>query len=213
MDCTGSDGSATDEAQLTVQSSPGITVSITPSTATLTSGGSIQFSAVVTGDTSNQGVSWTASLGSPPVPSSTNPLVATYTAPNVQQNTNVQIVATSVADATASASATVTVTPGTGGSCTAYPPPQITVSPGDITIPPGSSQIFTATIVGGTLANPAVIWSLQAGIGVTDPGTITSQSADTALYQAPNSSLATAQIIATSVQCPSIVGYATVEVH
>src|SRR5712692_5647074 len=77
-----------------------VSVSISPTSATVPSGGTQQFTATVTG-TSNAGVTWTATKGT--VTSS-----GLYTAPTVTSNTTAAVTATSVADPTKSASATAT---------------------------------------------------------------------------------------------------------
>ncbi len=79
----------------------GVAVSISPTTANVTSGGTQQFGATVTGST-NTAVTWTASAGS--ISSS-----GLFTAPTASTNATVTVTATSVADSTKSASASVTV--------------------------------------------------------------------------------------------------------
>jgi hypothetical protein len=78
-----------------------VTVTVSPTTANVTSGGTQQFTATVTSST-NTAVTWTASAGS--ISSS-----GLFTAPIVSSDTSVTVVATSVADPTKSASASVTV--------------------------------------------------------------------------------------------------------
>ncbi|MBV9146090.1 MAG: choice-of-anchor D domain-containing protein, partial [Acidobacteria bacterium] len=78
---------------------PPISVSIAPTTASLQTGGTQQFTATVTG-TSNTAVTWTATGG-------TVTTGGLYTAPNT--NGTYTMTATSVADTTKSASATVNV--------------------------------------------------------------------------------------------------------
>ncbi|MGC2329987.1 MAG: hypothetical protein WA581_00905 [Candidatus Acidiferrales bacterium] len=95
-------------ANLTIDS--GIRVQVTPLTAIISSSESFQFTATVTGPTSDRGVSWT--LGQPGV---TNPPAlgtissgGLYTAPGMPPGA-VTVTATSSADPTESGSATVTV--------------------------------------------------------------------------------------------------------
>ncbi len=78
-----------------------ISVSVTPTTATVASGGTEQFSAQVT-NTTNTAVTWSATSG-------TVSTAGLFTAPIVTVTTTVTVKATSVADNTKSASATVTV--------------------------------------------------------------------------------------------------------
>ena len=80
-----------------------VTVSVSPTTATVASGNTQQFSATVKGS-SNTKVTWSASSGS--VSDG-----GMFTAPQVTKNTTVTVTATSKADVNAKASATVTVTP------------------------------------------------------------------------------------------------------
>jgi hypothetical protein len=87
---------------ITVAGESEVTVSVSPSTTTVASAGSMQFTAQVT-NTSNVGVTWTASTGK--ISSSGD-----YTAPSVTSNTNATVTATSTADSSKSASATLTIT-------------------------------------------------------------------------------------------------------
>jgi hypothetical protein len=83
-----------------------ITISISPTTATVASAGTQQFSAQIT-NTSNTAVTWSATSGSV----STTGL---FTAPTVTATKTVTVTATSVADNTKSSSATVTVNTAAG---------------------------------------------------------------------------------------------------
>ena len=78
-----------------------ISVSVSPNTATVASGGTAQFSAQVT-NTSNTAVTWSATSG-------TVSTAGLFTSPTVTATKTVTVTATSVADNTKSASATVTV--------------------------------------------------------------------------------------------------------
>jgi hypothetical protein len=84
-------------------SSHGITISISPSSATIASNGKQQFTASLSG-TANTSVTWSASAGT--ISSS-----GAFTTPKVTSTTSVTITATSVANASSHAAATVTVTP------------------------------------------------------------------------------------------------------
>ena len=83
-----------------------ISVSVSPTTATVASGGTEQFSAQVT-NTSNTAVTWSATSG-------TVSTTGLFTAPSVIATKTVTVTATSVADKTKSASATVTVNSAAG---------------------------------------------------------------------------------------------------
>jgi hypothetical protein len=87
---------------LTVVPAATVGVSVTPAIATVTSSGTMQFTALVT-NTSNVGVTWSASRGSI---SSTG----LYQAPSVTANTSDTITATSSADSTKSGRGAITVT-------------------------------------------------------------------------------------------------------
>ena len=89
-----------------------ISVSVSPTTATMASGGTEQFSAQVT-NTSNTAVTWSATSG-------TVSTTGLFSAPTVIATKTVTVTATSVADKTKSASATVTVT-ATAGILTLNP--------------------------------------------------------------------------------------------
>lgn len=130
---------------LTVNKSTAVSVAISPTTATVSSGGTQQFGATVS-NTSNTAVTWTASAGKV----SPNGL---FTAPTVKSNTTIVVTATSVADATKSASATVTVTAAQGVS--------IMISPTTLSLNSGASYQFTATVT--NTSNTAVTWMASAG--------------------------------------------------
>jgi len=104
---------------------PSVPVSISPTAATVASGGTQQFTATVTGST-NTAVTWTATAGS--VSSS-----GLFTAPIVGANTTVTVTATSQANPAQSASATVTVT---------APPPPNTFG-----------YAVQGTLIGATMSN------------------------------------------------------------
>lgn len=148
---------------LTLTVAAAVAVSITPTTASVTSGGSTQFTALVT-NTSNVGVTWSASLG-------TISSAGLYQAPTVTGNTTVTVTVTSVVDSTKSAKATVTVT---------ATPVSITTT-SLITGTAGSAYSNNLYATGGTLP---YTWSLAsgslpAGITVQSGGSIsgtTSQS-------------------------------------
>ena len=119
-----------------------VAVSLTPGSASLTAGGTQQFTATVTG-TSNTAVTWSASGGS--ISAS-----GLYTAPATAGAYTVT--ATSAADPTKSASATVTVS---------MPVVAVSISPVSLSISVGGTQQFTATVTG--TSNTAVTWSASGG--------------------------------------------------
>src|SRR5205823_1840870 len=116
-----------------VTTPPPVSVSISPVSASLQTGGTQQFTATVTGST-NTSVTWSATGGT----ISTSGL---FTAPGTAGSYSVK--ATSVVDTTKSASAVVTVT--------APPPPVVvSVSPTSAGVQAGGTQQFTATVTGTT---------------------------------------------------------------
>ena len=177
---------------------PGIAVSVTPNTATVQAGATAQFTATVTNDSSNKGVTWTVSCLSTPcgtvLPSTTASGVATtYTAPATPpaSNLTVTITAISVANTSALTSAVVSV-------------PAITVSaaPGGALLPVNIAQPFTAT-VNNDQANTGVTWTLtQSGTACSPAcGTISSTrsaSGTPITYTAPATVPATSTVTLTA---------------
>ncbi len=85
---------------------------------------------------------------------------------------------------------------------TPSPSISVTVTPNSITLSPGTTQAFTATVTGTT--NTAVAWSVQESVG----GTIDSMG----LYTAPQNSSGTFHVVATSLANPASMGIAAVTV-
>jgi len=142
---------------------PAISVAVSPTTATLIGGASQTFTATVSNDTANAGVTWTASTG-------TVTSAGVYTAPAVITGTSATVTATSKTDTTKSASATITLTP-----------ISVAVSPTTVTLIGGATQTFTATVTADG-ANAGVTWTASTGTvtsaGVyTAPAVITGTSA------------------------------------
>ena len=170
----------------TVSSSPPpVAVSISPTSATLSTGGQQQFTAYVSG-TSNTAVTWSATGG-------TVTTSGLYTAPGTAGTYTVT--ATSAADTTKSASASVTVSQASQVS--------VSVSPTAVSMNQGAQQQFTATVVG--TSNTGVNWSLISGSGtVSSSGLFTApnkQESDTvqAQSQADTTKTATATVTVPAV--------------
>ena len=125
-----------------------ISVSVSPSAATVASGGTQQFSAQVT-NTSNTAVTWSATSG-------TVSTTGLFTAPTVTATKTVTVTATSVADNTKSASATVTVNVA-AGILTLNP---TSINFGSVTVGQ-TSPVLTTTLT--NTGNPGVTWSATAG--------------------------------------------------
>ena len=139
-------------ATVSVSAAPVVAVSISPGLASVSTGGTQQFTASVTGN-SNTAVTWSATGGSITA-------AGLYTAGSSGGNFTVK--ATSVADSTKSASASVTVN--------APPVVAVTISPVSASMLSGGSQQFKATVTGSS--NTAVNWSATAG-SVTTAGLYT----------------------------------------
>lgn len=127
------------------QSGDGVAVNVTPSSATLSSGGNQQFTATVTG-TANSGVTWSATTGS--VNSS-----GLYTAPTVNSTTTATVTATSQADPSQSASAAITINPAQGQSL------QITTGG----LSQGQQGEFYSAAFSATGGTQPYSWSVSAG--------------------------------------------------
>lgn len=121
----------------------GVTVAISPTTATVQTGATYQFTATVSGTTST-GVTWTCTGG-------TVSSTGLFTAPTTAGTYTVK--ATSTADTTKSASATVTVT--------AAQTVSVSISPATVSLATGGTQQFTATVSGTT--NTSVTWTCTGG--------------------------------------------------
>ena len=209
------DGSKAASAVITVS---GVQVAISPASGSVATLGTQQFTATVTNDPSNKGVSWSLTQGgancSPgcgTIAPATTPSgsAATYTAPStVPANPNVTVVATSVANTAVSATATVTVTTGVG----------VSVSPGTASVAVTGTQQFTATVTNDP-SNKGVSWTLTQGGAVCSPscGTITSAttaSGSPATYTAPSTIPAnpSVTVVATSAANTTVSATATVTV-
>jgi uncharacterized protein YjdB len=133
-------------------------VSVSPATASMKTGGTISFSATVAGSASNKAVTWHASSGS--ITSA-----GVYTAP-ATAGTSI-VTATSVFDATEVGTATVTVTPVQVTPTVT----SVTVSPATAASTTGGTLPFTATVQ-GTTTNKAVTWTAALG-SITASGAYT----------------------------------------
>jgi len=120
-----------------------IQVYISPTTATVASTLTQQFTDKVTG-TTDVSVKWSATQGS--ISSS-----GLFTAPKVTSDTTVSVTATSLADSTKSATAVVTVTP----------PVSVTISPTSVMMNASKQQVFEATV--SNTQRTQVTWTATAG--------------------------------------------------
>jgi hypothetical protein len=165
-----------------------VSISISPSTVSLSTGGQEQFTANVSG-TSNTAVTWSASGGTV----STSGL---YVAPSTAGTYT--ITAVSAADTTKAASATASVS--------VAPVVSVSVSPTSVAMPQKWQQQFSATVSGSS--NTAVTWSVKQGTGtITQSGLYTAPQAVetdviTATSQADSTKSASATI---TVVAPHVV--------
>src|SRR5438477_5476815 len=190
-------------ATATITVTKGVGVSVSPGTASVAVTDTQLFTATVTNDPSNKGVSWTLTQGgavcspscgtiSPATTASGSP--ATYTAPStVPANPSVTVVATSVANTTVSATATVAVGAAVG----------VSVSPGTANVTVTASQQFTATVANDA-SNKGVSWTLTQGGAVCSPGCGTIAPATTAsgaatTYTAPSAVPTPTQVTVTAI--------------
>jgi hypothetical protein len=188
-----------------------IAVSVTPTTATVVVGKTQTFSATVSNDSANKGVTWALSCatangcGSLSATTSASGTAVTYTAPATAPNpATVTITATSVSDSTKSASATIAI-----GSGSAPPPPpsagvSVTLSQTAATVAVNATTTFTATVTGDP-SNQGVTWTLAGSeCGGPSCGTLSSAASASGtpiVYTAPGTapSPASVTLTATSV--------------
>ena len=141
-----------------------VSVSVSPTTASLVVNGTQQFTATVTFDAHSLGVSWTITSSGTPCPlgcgsvspsSSLSGVAVTYKAPSTVPGGVVTLTATSTTDPTKSASATITVT--------AAPPIIVTF----VMAPPSSLQVTNSAMVSAHVTNDGtsagVDWSVTCG--------------------------------------------------
>jgi hypothetical protein len=167
-----------------------VSITVAPATSSVQTGQTQQFTATVTNDSQNKGVTWAlsgtgcsaAACGALSASSSASGTAITYTAPAAAPApASVTLTASSVADATKSASAAITIT---------APPAAITVtvSPQTASLAVGATQTFAATVTNDT-QNKGVTWTLSgagcsgAACGSVSPASSASGAAVT--YTAP----------------------------
>jgi hypothetical protein len=190
-----------------------VSVSVAPATALMQPGQGMSFTATVTNDSANKGVTWAlsgagcsgAACGSVSSASSASGAPITYTAPASIPSGTVALTATSVADGTKSAGATITIT--------ASPAIVVVVSPMTVSVAPGgATQPFTATLQNDS-QNKGVNWTLSgtscngAACGTVTPSSSASGAAVT--YTSP-ANAGTVTLTATSVSNNSVSAAATI---
>ena len=182
---------------------PQVTVSISPVTAAVSLGATLQFTAVVSNAT-NTGVTWSVNgMAGGNAVTGTISGGGLFTAPqNLPQPATVSIVATSVADSSVSSNtATTTITSDVA----------ITVVPASANIELGAIQSFAAHVTGSGAPNLAVTWTL-AGASCTNAacGTVDVNGNYTAPQILPTNPSVT--LTARSVADPSKSGAAAINV-
>jgi DNA-binding beta-propeller fold protein YncE len=193
-----------------------VAITITPTTASVITNRTQQFSGAVTGN-SNTAITWTLTCAQNVAANTCGSIDATglYTAPatiptvtssgTTTTEPTVTITATAQADTSKTASATLTIITGIS----------ITITPTSATVGTGEFFLFTATVTNpgcNTTSNPTcnnVTWSLSTTL--TGIGTIGST---TGVYTAPSTvpSPSTVIVTATSVTDTSVTATATVTV-
>ncbi|MHB8872169.1 MAG: Ig-like domain-containing protein, partial [Myxococcaceae bacterium] len=169
------DPSKSAQATIIVPPAGGISVSVSPTSATLATLASRQFSAYVSGATNTQ-VSWTVVEGAS---GGTISSTGYYTAPDVPGSYRVSAI--SLADPSRRGYATVNVTSNFN----------VSITPSNTSVGPGGTATFSAVVTGTT--NQAVTWSVVEPAG----GTVTSTGTSTASYTAP-ASVGTYHVVARS---------------
>jgi hypothetical protein len=200
------DSSKSASVALTITPAPVISVAITPSQAqSVAAAGTLQFSATVTNDSGNKGVTWSLSCvqalcGSL---SSTSASSITYTAPaSVAANLAVTLTATSVADSGKSATVAISVAP-------------IVVI--GVSVSPSTSQSvaaagtldFAATVTNDS-GNKGVTWALSCSQAPC--GSLSSTSANSITYTAPASVAANLSVTLTATSVADSSKSATVAI-
>jgi uncharacterized protein YjdB len=173
-----------------VSPAPSITISLSPTSAQIAAGASVQF-VVTVQNSSNPAVTWQVNGipgGSPSVGTITpsGAATASYAAPaNVSSSLMVTVAAVLQADSTTAGSAIVTIDP--------PPAPQTTVSPSNPRVVTGASQQFIATVLN---APQPVIWEVDAVPGGNSTvGLINSSGFYTSPASIPNSGMVTVTAI------------------
>ncbi len=172
-----------------------VSITISPTSAVLSSGATQQFQAHVTGST-NTSVQWQVNgVAGGDTQHGTISSTGLYTAPTTDVSVQITVAAVASADPTKTANATVTVNP-----ITLPPPPPvvaISVSPSSAIMPVNGMLQFTATVTGTD--NTAVTWTVD---GVAGGNSTVGSINSTGLYTAP-SSVGSHTVTATSAADPT----------
>jgi hypothetical protein len=218
-----SDTTKSASATLTITTAPTIGVTVNPPTSTVSVGGTQVFSATVSNDPQNKGVTWTLSgvgctsntnlCGKISATFSASGQNITYMAPATAPSPMaVTLTATSVADVTKSEEANITVS--------TMPVLQVLISPATANVPITTKQKFTAT-VRNDAKNQGVTWQLlgsacEGVASLTTCGVLSNSTPTATTYSAPNavpvSGPPTITLQATSVSDPTQTGSALITI-
>lgn len=181
-----------------------IVVSITSPTSapTIQAGQTVNITAAVSNDSSNQGVTWSVSGGG--TLSNQTSTTVTYNAPaSVAGNTIVTVKATSAADSSDSTTLTITVTPAAAIA--------VRITNPISTIAAGASAVTLNATVQNDSSNSGVTWTLTVGGSACSPscGALSAATTASVLYTPPSSAPASPDnaptISATSIAKTSVV--------
>ena len=185
-------------------------MTISPNAISVALNGTQAFTATVTNDPGNLGVTWTLSgagcSGSTcGALSNTTSTATTYTGPSVLPTpATVTLTATSVANTTVSANATITITP-----------PAVSVTPTSVYVAVNATQNFTATVTNDP-ANLGVTWTVSGtGCSGSTCGAFGNTTSTSTTFTAPATvpTPALVNVTATSVADPSVSASAVVTVE
>src|SRR5579871_817756 len=180
-----------------------VSVSLSPKSASISTGSQLQFVAAVSGTTDSVVIWGVSGPGCSGVSCGTISSSGLYTAPATAPSpATVTVEVMSLADVTATAASTITIASPSSVS--------INVSPSQVVLATGGKQQFTALVTG--ISQTAVTWSIS-GIGCVNStcGTISSSGLYTAPTTVPPS--AAIAITATSVAQPAKSGTASLVVQ
>jgi hypothetical protein len=180
-------------AAVSIAISAPVSVGVSPATFSLNVSRTKQFTATVSNDSQNKGVTWSVSgAGCPGVACGTITSTGLYTAPTAVPNpASVTITAASIADPTRTSASTVTIVPAIS----------LSVNPATASVQTQQTQNFTAT-VSNDLANAGVTWSLSgSGCSGATCGALSNVTTTSVTYAAPSTAPtpATVSLTATSI--------------
>jgi hypothetical protein len=192
---------------------PPISISVTPTSASVLVSQSTSFSATVQNDPAKKGANWTlsgTSCSGAACGTLTNvtTTTVTYNAPATAPSpATVALQATSIADGTKSATTIITIT-------TPPPPISVSVNPTSASVQVSQTTGFTATVKNDS-ANKGVSWSVfGSGCSGAACGTLTNVTSTAVIYNAPSTapSPATVTLQAASIADNTKLASATITI-